>query len=165
MLSKGASRRSVHELVDDLDCLENKPNTLSWKPFAMSRKPLALNPYRTPETTTGLKRRSMSRSEILLKMLIGGVLGTELVATPALLALGVFTGFEKIQSPTFSATCLVVFAAIGAGIAVCCLPRFSRDRGRIADFLINPKDITCSPGSFEPRSQWTTVRYGRPTNH
>lgn len=131
----------------------------------MSRKPLAVNPYRAPETTSHLKKRAMSRSEILLKMLIGSVLGTELVATPALLALGVFAGFDKIQSPAFSATCLVFFGAIGAGIAVRCLPRFSRDRGRIADFLINPKDITCSPGSLEPRSQWITARYGRPTNH
>jgi hypothetical protein len=124
-----------------------------------------MNPYRTPRTIGRVKKCAMSRSEILLKMLIGSILGTELVGTPMLLAIGVFAGFEKVQSPPFSATCLILFAAIGAGIGIRYLPRFSRDRGRIADFLINPRDIGSSPGALEPRSPWTTTRYGSQTNH
>lgn len=131
----------------------------------MNRKSIALDPYRSPRTVSRLKKRSMGRSELLLKVLIGGVLGTELVGATVLLALGALMGFEKIQSPAFSATCLLASAALGAVIAVRVLPRFSRDRGRIANFLIDPKDISSSLGSPEPRSIWATTRYGRPTNY
>lgn len=117
----------------------------------------------------------MGRSEIMLKILVGGFLGAELVGGSTLLALSVFAGFEAIQSPAFSATWLIAFAILGSWVAVRYLPRFSRDRGRIANFLIDPKHLGGSIGfqdslnwhesdSFGHRT-WTTARYGHQTNH
>lgn len=83
----------------------------------------------------------MSRSEITLKLLIGAILGTELVTGPILLALGVFWDFDLVKSPVFTSTCLAVSAIVGAAAGLRFLPRFSRDRGRIADFLIDPRHV------------------------
>ncbi|TWT95597.1 hypothetical protein Pla100_32380 [Neorhodopirellula pilleata] len=104
------------------------------------------NPDRTPRAILARNRRAMSRSEVALKILIGSVLGAELVGGSTLLALGVYAGFGAIQSPAFSATWLLVFAVLGAISAVQYLPPFSRDRGRIADFLIDPKHLGGSLG-------------------
>ena len=65
-------------------------------------------PFRTSRAILARKRRAMSRCEVTLKILIGSVLGAELVGGSTLLALGVYAGFEAIQSPAFSATWLIV---------------------------------------------------------
>lgn len=119
----------------------------------------------------------MSRSEVTLKILIGSVLGAELVGGSTLLALGVYAGLEAIQSLAFSAAWLIVSAVIGAAVAVHYLPPFSRDRGRISDFLVHSNQLGGYLGFQETlcRSEtdsspsrhpvWTTSRFGRQANH
>lgn len=122
-------------------------------------------------------RRAMGHSEVLLKILVGGVLGAEMVGGCSLLLLGALTNFNALESPIVSSLWMLTFAVAGSVISLRYLPPFSRDRGRIADFLISPKELGGSIGfrdalRWEPtdpnpirRRPWTTARYGSQTNH
>lgn len=95
------------------------------------------------------RKRSMGGAEISLKLLIGIMMGAELIGGPVLLLLGVFWDFNLIRWPLFSATWMLASAILGAILSLRFLPRFSRDRGRIADFLIDPRHVGSSLGFLD----------------
>ncbi len=100
-------------------------------------------------TLAGGLRRSMGHVEVSLKLLVGLIIGTELIGVPVLLLLGALWDFELVRSPLFSGIWILAAAILGAVLSVRFLPRFSRDRGRIADFLINPRHVGSSLGYFD----------------
>ena len=97
----------------------------------------------------GRLKRSMGRAEVSLKLLVGLIMGTELIGGPTLLLLGALWDFDLVRSPLFSGIWIIASAMLGAVLSVRFLPRFSRDRGRIADFLINPRHVGSSLGYFD----------------
>ncbi|WP_236621078.1 hypothetical protein [Rhodopirellula sallentina] len=92
------------------------------------------------------RRKVQSRAEVLLKTMMGMIVGTELIGGPVLLAASVFGGVEITQSPMACGLWMAGAAVVGAWLSVRFLPRFSRDRGRVADFLIDPRQVRSSLG-------------------
>lgn len=105
--------------------------------------------FRSSRQSPIQRRKAKSRAEVSLKMIVGMVLGIELVGGPALLAMSMLGGFDLVQSPVFASWWMTGFAIVGGWSGVRFLPRFSRDRGPTVDFLIDPRHVRSSLGFYD----------------
>ncbi|MCM2373067.1 hypothetical protein [Aporhodopirellula aestuarii] len=107
------------------------------------------NDFHSAKWAPGRRKKSQSGAEVSLKIVIGMIFGTEVIGGPTLLSMSVFWDLEVARLPSFGAVWLMLSAAAGAWGCVRYLPRFSRDRGRVADFLIDPKQVRSSLGYYD----------------